>query len=53
MRLKDFGTTSGLGRLMADLVSDSVRRPWRIIINVIAISILGLVWLAAVLARLS
>ena len=53
MRLRDFGTTSGLGRLVTDLVSDIVRRPWRIVINVIAISILGLMWLAVVLARLS
>lgn len=51
MRLRDFGTGSGLMATIGGLIMDTLRRPWRILINLVAVIILSAMLLVACMAR--
>ncbi len=54
MHLRDLGTRAGLLRTIRELPGGTVRHPLRrLAVNLLAVIVLGAMWLAAVLSRLS
>ncbi|WP_203069701.1 hypothetical protein [Falsiroseomonas ponticola] len=51
MRLRDFGTLEGLLRVLGGLVADTVRQPWRVVVNLAALVVVGFITLAAIMAK--